>query len=166
MKLWPPRSWCLTSAGQQALYPQVQNANIPYASCHLFSLSLNTVPRGDLHPPHHHCPSGVKYPPLYMKGPFDHEGYRGDLGARAAVALSGAAAGAELGNHSNSITASILLLLTRLSSSSASSGAAAAALAGARAQQPRLQPAACRPLPALSPSHSTATVPAALHGGE
>lgn len=68
------------------------------------------------------------------------------LDAGAAVALSGAAA-TELSNHSNSITASILLLLTRLSSSSASSGAAAAAaaLAGARARQPRLQPAACHP---------------------
>lgn len=75
-------------------------------------------------------------------------GYRGDLGAGAAVALSRAAAATEWGNHGNSITASILLLLTRLSSSSASPGAAAAAaaaavLAGARAQQPRLQPAAC-----------------------
>ena len=101
-------------------------------------------------------------------GPFGPDGCRGDLGAGAAVALSGAAAATELGNHSNSITASILLLLTRLSSSSASSGAAAAAaaaLAGVRARQLRLQPAACRPLPAPSPSHSTGTSPAAPHRG-
>lgn len=136
----------MTFAGQRALCRQVQNANILDASLHLLSQS----PRP--------C-QGVT--PMVPAAPFPRRGLwvvspahtgaawqprvPADPAAGAAVALSGA----EFRNHGNSITASILLLLlTRLSSSSASSGAAAAAaaaLAGARARQPRLQPAAGSP---------------------